>query len=770
MVPFAISRDQDVYTLNTPEIALSFSGEHGGLRSLQRAGGPNVLGYGASRPAIDIHLDERGWLADQIFVRYLKHSVAEHNGAIELVITIGVGPLIVEDSYHITGTLIARHLDIRNVGEDRVELRGVRLLLPWARVGALESCRFDAPRNSVRPHVALSVAAAQRRDVLPRRFFAPGLREGYALERAPTQGPGVMALHDPAIDEALLCWYYSAAAPAQPQVNGNDMAVTLVHEVRTADWLHSEECIQVGTQYFLLLHEAWPATLNALQRTWALCGYHALERPAEWVRDMAVYEVHPARFGGFSGLAAALPALCDLGITTLCLLPIWAFANHKQRLWDGNWEASGNLYAIRDFEQIDQTLGDADDLRALVAAAHQQHIRVLIDLPLEGCAADSPLVEQHPTWFCRDQDRQIVRVPQQPDVVAFDWDQLDLQDAMVTWALGQARAYDLDGYHILTPRELTPNWGRAQRMRGRDTSMGVLTMLERLQRELKFVKHDAVLLGALSGPIYDAVHDALVDELPHHMFVHLALSRLTPVELGQWLEDYDRVLPRHVVRVCFTESHRTRIINPLADGLRGSRISRMLLAGLVICGFAPLISAGQEEHDAEFIRRILGARAEYAVLRYGRVTYNSMPCSNAQVFAVLREHAGERLIGLLNVSPHKHTLVLSVPVDRFDLPEGDYELLDLFTQRMWVEEGCRSWRRDELLALRLTLEPFVAYCLMVRAVVRPPDTGNVQELPLGDAAPQSLAVLPVGIALSEASLGVSNGRRQSRRKRGDDQA
>jgi starch synthase (maltosyl-transferring) len=766
MAPFAIGRDHDTYTLTTPEIALAFSGEHGGLQSLQRAGGPNVLGYGVACPAIDIHLDERGWLADQIFVRYLKHSVAEHDGAIDLVITIGVGPLIVEDSYRITGTFVARHLDIRNVGEDRVELRDVRLLLPWARVGALESCRFDAPGNSVRPHVALAVAAAQRRDVLPRRFFAPGLREGSALERAPTQGPGVMALHDPAIDEVLLCWYYSAAVPAQPQVHGNDLALTLMHEVHTADWLSSDQRIRVGTQYFLLLHEAWPAALSALERTWALCGFHALERPAEWMRDIAAYEVHPARFGGFAGLVAALPALRELGINTLCLLPIWAFANHKQRLWDGNWEASGNLYAIRDFEQIDPTLGDAGDLRALVAAAHQQQIRVLIDLPLEGCAADSPLVELHPAWFCRDQDRQIVQVPLQPDVVAFDWDQLDLQDSMIAWALGQVRAYDLDGYRILAPRELAPNWGRAQRLHAYDTSMGVLVMLERLQRELKLLKHDAVLLGALSGPIYDAVHDALVDELPHHMFVHLALSRLTPAELGEWLEDYDRALGRHVTRVCFTENHRTRIINPLADGLRGSRISRMLLAGLVMCGFAPLISAGQEEHDADFIRRLLGARAEHAALRYGRVAYNSLPCSNSQVFAVLRQHTGEHLIGLLNVSPHKHTLVLSLPVDRLDLPEGDYELLDLFTQNVWVEEEHRCWRRDELLALRLTLEPFAAYFLMVRAVVHSPDTGNLQA-PIADPAPQSLAALPLGIALGEASLGLSNGRRQSRRKRGN---
>src|SRR5689334_16700870 len=99
MSPFTLSRDQDLCILTTPELLLAFSLEHGGLRALQRSGGPNVLGYGPPRPAIDILLDERGWLADQIFVRYLKHTVAEHNGVVELVIMIGIGPLIAEDRY-----------------------------------------------------------------------------------------------------------------------------------------------------------------------------------------------------------------------------------------------------------------------------------------------------------------------------------------------------------------------------------------------------------------------------------------------------------------------------------------------------------------------------------------------------------------------------------------------------------------------------------------------------------------------------------------------
>ena len=135
MSSFTTSRDQDTFTVYAPEVTLAFSLDDGGLRLLQRAGGPNVLGYGAPMPSIDIEIDERGGLAERTFVRYLSHTVDERDGAVELVIVIGVGPLMVYDRYRITGTLIARRASVENAGDDDLQLRGLRLSLPWARVG-----------------------------------------------------------------------------------------------------------------------------------------------------------------------------------------------------------------------------------------------------------------------------------------------------------------------------------------------------------------------------------------------------------------------------------------------------------------------------------------------------------------------------------------------------------------------------------------------------------------------------------------------------------
>jgi hypothetical protein len=769
MASFTTSRDDDCFILSLPELTLAFSLDDGGLRVLRRAGGPNVLGHGVACPSIDICLGDRGWLAGHTFVRYLSHSIDQRDNAVELVIVIGIGQLMVYDRYRITGTLIARRVSVENASEDEAQLLGIRLSLPWARVGMLDTCRFEAPGNSVRPHVALSVAADQRRDVLPRRFFAPGLRDGQALELAPTHGPGLLAIHDSATDEVLLCWYYGTADTARPQVQGNGKALTLEHEIGIADWLRAEVGLTIGTQFIMLLREPWPAALSALQRTWLLCGLRTLDRPAAWVRDSAIYEVHPASFGGLPGLAAALPDLRALGIDTLCLMPVWDFANHAGRLWDENWETSGTPYAIRDFDLIDPTLGTAEDLRALVDTAHHNDMRVLIDLPLAGAAADGHLVDEHPEWFCYDTHGRLVHASQGNDIVAFDWSNPDLRQYILGWALAQARAYDLDGYRAIVPRTAIHNWGRARRGHAGASGLDVIELLGRLQRELKWIKGDAALLGVQSGPIYTAINDFALDDLSHHMFVHLALNRLAPGELGEWLEDHARVLPYDSVRVCYTENYRTHIANPLANGLRGSRISRMLLAGMVLCGFIPLIHAGQEQQEGQFIGQVLHARACNPALRHGRALYNALPCSSTQVFGILRQHESAQLIGMLNVSARKQTVVVSLPVDRLGLPDGDYELYDLFGQAVWEEQGRRAWRRDELLAARLTLEPFAAYCFAVRpAAVELPGESADRAAPATPPAPGATLEpekLPAIVALDEQAVNGSNGRRQARRKR-----
>lgn len=720
MPAFTTAQDRSTITVTTAEIELAFSRDDGGLRALRRRDGPNVLGYGAPVPAIDVQVGiEEIWLAERVFVRYLSHSIDEREGAVELVIVIGVGPLMLYDRYRITGTMIARRISIKNVSEDEILLRRVRMTVPWVRVGDAESCRFDAPGNSARPHVPLRVAAALRRGVLPRQFFTAGLRDGRALELAPVQASGLMALYDQHSHNALLCWYYSEVEPAQPALEGNDQAVTLIHDLELADRLRSEVVLSGGTQYILLLHEPWPAALRALQHTRTLLSTRPAPTPPSWLRDANIYEIHPAEFGGFRGLAARLTNLQRMGFTAICLLPIWEFDSQSNLLWDGNWIDSGNPFAIRDYERLDPTLGTSDDLRGLVRRAHELGLRVVVDLPLAGCAPDARYVREQPDWLCYDALGDVVAMPGLPDLRCFDWSNADLQRYVLTQAVAQAADYGFDGYRVFPPRLAIPNWTRRLAHHASAGMLGTLQLIDQLRAALRAANPEAAVISARAGPAYTSVTDAAVDELPHHQFLHMVLDRTPPAELGDWLASHIATQPDEALRICFTESHATRLLNPLADGLRGSRLSRLALLGLVLCGFVPMIPCGQEEADEEFIGQLLRTRQSYPALRSGQTHYGRVTSDSRQIFAVLRQSSGQQVIGLLNVGPHKQSVQVHLPLEIMDLPEGSYVLEEL----VHGESGAagRTWARAELSTLTITVKPFTGYCFLLRKVeVAPP--------------------------------------------------
>lgn len=717
MTSFTLSQHADTVTLATAEIELAFSRDDGGLRELRRIGGPNVLGYGEPRPSVDVQVGaDRVWLADRVFVRYLQHSAEEHDDGVDLVIVVGIGSLMLYDRYHITGTLIARRVSVVNVSEDELQLHRVRLSLPWACVGRPETCRFEAPGNRLRPDVPLMAAAVTRRELWHHYLLVPEARAELTFEPAPTYAPGLLALHNIQVREALLCWYQSDVEPAQPSIRSNGRSLTLLHDLELADWLRDGVALSGGTQYILLLGEPWAAALDIFRRTVASLGPQQPDQHTRWADETAVYEVHPAEFGGFAGLQAQLAWLRDLGVTTLCLLPIWSFANRTAHAWDSNWYDTGDPYAVSDFEQLDPTLGDAVALRALVDGAHALGMRVLIDLPMFGCSRSSRYVTEHPEWFCHNEAGDLAGVAGRDELACFDWLNRDLQAYFIDQALRQAQAYDIDGYRIVPERIVVPNWERQISSHASGGAMEVLRVAAHIRDLLQAWKPDAGIVTPMSGPSGMAVGAMCVDELAHHHFFAMALRRMTPHELGMWLADSAAMQLTRTPRICFVESHHTRMLTPLADGLRGSPLSRVWLTGIVLCGYVPLVCPEQTWNDERFVRRLLHARAQLPALRHGRAWYNSVASTADDVFVVVRQTAEQTVIGVLNVGPHKRAVTFRVPAERLHLQADAYMLYEALSGLQWEEAGQRAWSRDALSALTLTLEPFGTYFFVMQPV------------------------------------------------------
>ncbi len=96
----------------------------------------------------------------------------------------------------------------------------------------------------------------------------------------------------------------------------------------------------------------------------------AWRRPA--FRSLVLYELHVGTFtpeGTFRAAIEKLEYLADLGITAIELMPVAAFAGAR------NWGYDGVLLWA-----VHHTYGTPDDLRALVNAAHQHHIAVILDV------------------------------------------------------------------------------------------------------------------------------------------------------------------------------------------------------------------------------------------------------------------------------------------------------------------------------------------------------------------------------------------------------
>ncbi len=117
------------------------------------------------------------------------------------------------------------------------------------------------------------------------------------------------------------------------------------------------------------------------------------ERPdraaaASWWRDGVLYQIYPRSFadsdgdgiGDLAGIREHLDHLAWLGVTGIWLNPTMPSPNH-------DWG-----YDVADYCAVHPELGTLDDLDALVAAAGERGIRVLLDLVPNHTSADHP-------WF-----------------------------------------------------------------------------------------------------------------------------------------------------------------------------------------------------------------------------------------------------------------------------------------------------------------------------------------------------------------------------------
>ncbi len=118
-------------------------------------------------------------------------------------------------------------------------------------------------------------------------------------------------------------------------------------------------------------------------------------RHADWQgrpwHETVLYELHPGVCGGFDGIAQGLPALAELGITAVELMPIADFPGPR------NWGYDGVLpYAP------DAAYGTPEQLKAMVDTAHGLGIMVFLDVVYNHFGPDGNYLGAYAPTFFRD--------------------------------------------------------------------------------------------------------------------------------------------------------------------------------------------------------------------------------------------------------------------------------------------------------------------------------------------------------------------------------
>ncbi|HLL49420.1 MAG TPA: alpha-amylase family glycosyl hydrolase [Thermomicrobiales bacterium] len=181
---------------------------------------------------------------------------------------------------------------------------------------------------------------------------------------------------------------------------------------------------------------------------------------AAWIADAVIYGVVPRNFDppGFQEVAARLDDLADLGITALWFAPITRTLPNRFG------------YEVTDYFEVREEYGTKEDFRALVTAAHERGMRVLMDFvpnhtSLEHRYAQDAHANGEASTYWHYYDRD----PGGNLTHYFDWDHLPnlnfdnpevrrfMLEAFSSWV----RELDVDGFRVDAVwgiKERNPEW------------------------------------------------------------------------------------------------------------------------------------------------------------------------------------------------------------------------------------------------------------------------------------------------------------------------
>lgn len=149
----------------------------------------------------------------------------------------------------------------------------------------------------------------------------------------------------------------------------------------------------------------------------------AIDTPS-WLKNAVVYEIFVRNYsnaGTFNDVYNDIERIKTLGTDILWFMPFYPTGKV------GRKGTHGSPYSIRDYEEISNEVGNKEQFKRLIDKAHQNDLKIMIDIVFNHTSMDSKLINDHPEWFFKDSSGNFIRkVNDWTDVYDLDYTNTDL--------------------------------------------------------------------------------------------------------------------------------------------------------------------------------------------------------------------------------------------------------------------------------------------------------------------------------------------------------
>ena len=292
----------------------------------------------------------------------------------------------------------------------------------------------------------------------------------------------------------------------------------------------------------------------------------------EWSYSANIYEVNLRQYtqeGTFEAFAKHLPRLRDMGVRILWFMPITPISIK------GRLGSLGSYYAAKNYKETNPEFGTIKEFKNLVKEAHEHGFKVIIDWVANHTGNDHDWIEEHPDYYCYNDDGTIIHPQGWSDVSELNYENKDLWKDMINAMKFWIKECDIDGFRCDMAHLVTLDFWIAAK------------------KKISKAKDGLFWLAECERPDYHEVFDATYTWRWMHASEEFYHGRMKLQSLLTVLYKSATEFPRSAFRVYFTSNHDENSWNGTQFEKYGDAASLM---AVFICTWngIPMLYSGQE--------------------------------------------------------------------------------------------------------------------------------------------------------------------------------